>query len=118
MLAHYYPGQYALVLNQVRESIPVREAEQCVFGTSHAEVGAYLLWLWGLPDSVTEIVAHHHQPSRASEQAVQSVAAIHIADAIIHGTDADFDMDCLTQLQLTDRLQEWKELYQRQSAQE
>ena len=31
------------------------EAEARIFGATHADVGAYLLWLWGLPDCVTEL---------------------------------------------------------------
>jgi putative nucleotidyltransferase with HDIG domain len=119
MLVHYYPAQYAVVLNQASEQhLPLGEAEQRVFGTGHAEVGAYLLWLWGLPDSIAEIVAHHHRPSRASEQEVYSVAAVHVADAISHVCDSDLDMDCLSRLRLTDRLPEWKALYERQNTRE
>ena len=40
------------------------EAEREEFGTTHAEVGAYLFGLWGLPESIVEAVAYHHSPSR------------------------------------------------------
>ncbi len=33
-------------------------------GTSHSELGAYLLWIWGLPGNVAETVAFHHNPSK------------------------------------------------------
>jgi hypothetical protein len=33
-------------------------------GTSHSELGAYLLGLWGLPGNVVETVAFHHNPSK------------------------------------------------------
>lgn len=39
-------------------------AEYEVLNTSHAELGAYLLGLWGLPTSIVESVAFHHNPSR------------------------------------------------------
>jgi hypothetical protein len=32
--------------------------------TSHAELGAYLLGLWGIPDNIVEAVAFHHRPSK------------------------------------------------------
>jgi putative nucleotidyltransferase with HDIG domain len=119
MLAHYYPAEYALVISHTGEQlVPLQEAEHDVLGTGHAGVGAYLLWLWGLPDSIVEIVAHHHQPSRASEQSAQSVAVVHIADAITRCSDGDFNMECLARLRLTDRLPEWKELYERQNTRE
>jgi len=38
------------------------EAERDVFGVTHAEVGAYLLALWGLPEEVIEAIGVHHRP--------------------------------------------------------
>jgi hypothetical protein len=41
------------------------EAEREALGCTHAEVGAYLLGLWGLPDPIRLAVAFHHRPSDA-----------------------------------------------------
>jgi hypothetical protein len=43
------------------------EAEYTAMGASHAELGAYLLGLWGLPGNVVEAVAFHHNPSKLIE---------------------------------------------------
>ncbi len=43
------------------------EAEYTVMKTSHAELGAYLLGLWGIPDNIVEAVAFHHNPSKLIE---------------------------------------------------
>ncbi len=43
------------------------EAEYAVMKTSHAELGAYLLGLWGIPENVVETVAFHHNPSKLLE---------------------------------------------------
>ncbi len=43
------------------------DAEYAVVKTSHAELGAYLLGLWGIPDNLVEIVAFHHRPSTLIE---------------------------------------------------
>ncbi|MCP5005437.1 MAG: HDOD domain-containing protein [Planctomycetes bacterium] len=43
------------------------DAEYAVMKISHAELGAYLLGLWGIPDSVVEMVAFHHEPSSLIE---------------------------------------------------
>ena len=42
--------------------IPMQEAERCILGTSHAEIGAYLLGLWGMSNTLVEAIAHHHTP--------------------------------------------------------
>ncbi len=43
------------------------DAEYAVLRTSHAELGAYLLGLWGLPDNIVETIAFHHEPSKLIE---------------------------------------------------
>ncbi|MCP4252142.1 MAG: HDOD domain-containing protein [Candidatus Scalindua sp.] len=48
------------------------DAEYAVLKTSHAEMGAYLLGLWGIPDSVVEIVAFHHGPSSLIENVLEA----------------------------------------------
>ncbi|MFQ5686433.1 MAG: HDOD domain-containing protein [Candidatus Scalindua sp.] len=39
-------------------------AEYEVLNTSHSELGAYLLGLWGIPIGIVESIAFHHNPSR------------------------------------------------------
>jgi putative nucleotidyltransferase with HDIG domain len=50
----------------------------------HAEVGAYLLGLWGFPNSIVEAVAFHHMPSQASEKGLNLAGIVHIADRLVH----------------------------------
>jgi len=49
------------------------DAEYTVLKTSHAEMGAYLLGLWGIPDSVVEILAFHHEPSTFIENVFSTI---------------------------------------------
>lgn len=57
------PSQYAKILLQAQqENRPLAEAERGVLGATHAEVGAYLMGLWGLPDPIVEALAFHHDP--------------------------------------------------------
>ena len=39
--------------------------EKQVIGTSHVDVGKRLAELWDLPESLTEVIAHHHDPEKA-----------------------------------------------------
>jgi putative nucleotidyltransferase with HDIG domain len=68
-------------------SIPLHEAETRVIGASHAEVGAYLLGIWGLPHCVIEAVAHHHQPRRVAQTEFDVLAALAVADSLVPVTD-------------------------------
>jgi putative nucleotidyltransferase with HDIG domain len=76
----------------VAENIPLHQAETRIIGASHAQVGAYLLGLWGLPYPVIEAVAHHHTPESVPQSEFDPVAAVAIAHALLPGHDtAAFD---------------------------
>lgn len=82
------PETYAEVLRAARER-PLQEAEQERLGVSHAEAGAYLLGVWGLPFSVIEAVAYHHRPSAVEAGDREVLAAVHVADTLVEAGDAD-----------------------------
>ncbi len=59
------PGKYKEVMSLIETTgCSSAEAEYAVMDTSHAELGAYLLGLWGLPGNIVETVAFHHNPSK------------------------------------------------------
>lgn len=60
------PGAFGAILQRsVDEHRSLHEVEQEVLGFTHADIGAYLLTLWGLPPSVVDAVARHHHPLSA-----------------------------------------------------
>jgi putative nucleotidyltransferase with HDIG domain len=62
------PRQYKQVMDFIeRTGCDLVEAEYNVMKTSHAELGAYLLGLWGISDNIVEAVAFHHNPSKLLE---------------------------------------------------
>jgi putative nucleotidyltransferase with HDIG domain len=65
-----------------KENIPIWQAERMILNTSHMEVGAYLLSLWGLPDPIVEAVAFHHEPSRCTELSFLPLTAVHAAECL------------------------------------
>ena len=80
-----FPEQFAEVQRRCREEKDLMwRAEQAVFGTTHSEVGAYLLGLWSLPDEVVEAVAYHHRPQASSVNNVQPLTAVHCANFYSH----------------------------------
>jgi HD-like signal output (HDOD) protein/CheY-like chemotaxis protein len=95
-----------------------RDAEQETFGTTHSEIGTYLLWLWGLPDSVVEAVAYHHTPGNCPALRLGPLTAVHAANALAYesagkktGTPTPtLDMEYLNQLGLGDRVPVWRTL--------
>lgn len=112
ILASQLPHEYKRVLKLAQEErFPLVDAEQQIFGASHAEIGAYLLGLWGLPDAIVEAVAWHHRPSRCPAESLTSVTAVHAAEALL-GTEegASFDPHYVDRLKLSDRVENWRQL--------
>jgi putative nucleotidyltransferase with HDIG domain len=94
---------------------PLWEAEHQVFGTTHAQVGAYLMGLWGLPDRIVEAIAFHHNPTECLDQSFSTLTVVHVADALEHDLPKGMEQETATRLnreylgrlQLTDRLPSW-----------
>ena len=60
------------------------ELERLEWGATHAEVGAYLLGLWGLPEAVVRAVALHHGPSDGLGENFSAGTAVFAANALAH----------------------------------
>jgi len=85
LLAEHFPDEYKKVLNMIQtEYIPVYAAEQEVFGVSHAEVGAYLLGLWGFSDAIIEGIAFHHYPAKIDSEGFEIFGLVHVAELMEH----------------------------------
>ena len=118
VLAATCPKEYADVVALMRkEGLTSYAAESQIFGATHAEIGSYLLWLWGLPDEVCRAVAFHHQPREASAKVFTAAAAIHVANALEHERatvdpvlQMNIDLEFLKSLGLANRLPEWRRL--------
>jgi HD-like signal output (HDOD) protein len=85
VLAVNMQKQYAELSEKLQEN-PCNEIEEelKIFGATHAEVGAYLLGLWGLPDPIVEAVAYHHDPKKSGVKTFVPLVAVHIANALDH----------------------------------
>jgi HD-like signal output (HDOD) protein/CheY-like chemotaxis protein len=118
VLAANLPRKYADALALARkEDKPLSEAEAQVFGTSHAEVGAYLLALWAFPDPVVEALAFHHQPGGVPPQGFSPLVAVHVADCLEHrlrpgacaAHEPQIDLDYLGAVGLAEHIALWTE---------
>ncbi|MGD8453915.1 MAG: response regulator [Phycisphaerae bacterium] len=119
VLAANLGEQYRAAMHRAaEEGIPRAEAERQVFGATHAEVGAYLLGLWGLPDPVVEAVAFHHHPADCSANTFTALTAVHVGHALQYVSKGageeelsqKLDMQHLQQLGLAERWPAWRDL--------
>ncbi len=85
ILAWKFPARFKKLLAQVaEEQRPLYKVEEREYGFSHAEIGAYLLGLWGLPYVLVEAVALHHGPNRVPHQCFDAVSAVQVANLLAH----------------------------------
>jgi HD-like signal output (HDOD) protein len=83
IMAWKLPERFKKLLAEAREEhCPLYKVEEREYGFSHAEIGAYLLGLWGLPYGVVEAVALHHAPNRVPHQSFDSATAVYIANLL------------------------------------
>ena len=116
------PQAYAEVLATLaKQPGTLAAAEQSRLGCTHADLGAYLMSIWGLPQSLVRAVAYHDRPSESVEQGLSSLSVVHGADAIVSSTsdsliiqDVQWDESYLQALGLSGREPIWRAIYQQQ----
>ncbi|MGH9497086.1 MAG: response regulator [Candidatus Sulfotelmatobacter sp.] len=116
VLASKMPEKFCLALALARErNCEPFEAEEELIGTSHAEIGAYLLGLWAIPSLVVEAIAHHHHPTRIPHSGLDSSVAVYMVDLLAHqdlsGCELrESDWACLEALGVSSQFAEFREL--------
>jgi len=84
VLVQECPRELARAIEQARSTHrPLYECEREATGASHAEIGAYLLGLWGVPYPIVEAVALHHTPRAVAQHEYDLVGALAVAHALI-----------------------------------
>ncbi|MGP0019648.1 MAG: HDOD domain-containing protein [Candidatus Sulfotelmatobacter sp.] len=82
ILASTLEEQYGKVLEHSEKADVGLYAAECeLLGCSHAQVAAYLFGLWGLPGTIVEAVAWHHNPAGSLSVKFSPLAAVHVASA-------------------------------------
>ena len=118
ILAANLTDQYDSVLElAAREEYDLHRVEYLEFGATHAGLGAYLLGIWGLPDTIVEAVAFHHDPCSHGQPEFSAVTAVHVANALVHDSHQNdesaeslVDMEYLAALGVAAHLPAWKQL--------
>lgn len=114
------PTKYGAVIARVtKENVPLLQAEHDAFRCTHAEVGGYLIGIWGLPHMIVEAVAWHHSPCLAPDKAFSPVTAVHVSNAYLSASDfrhlpqeISVDQNHLQEIGLADREPFWRQTCQ------
>lgn len=123
VLAAEMPDYIDNVLSEMKanQSWTMYEAEQHVYGATHAEIGGYLIGLWGLPYPIVEAVSNHHKPTRVDLEKFSILSATHIADGLVNGelfvgvensrrNTSTIDLEYCKIIGVEEKLPEWQEL--------
>ncbi len=70
---------------------------------THAKVGAYLLYLWGLPDGIVQAVLTHHAPRDIPRSGALVAAAVCAASAMLDEEVVDLDLVAAYDLPIDER---------------
>ncbi len=115
------PSQTEQVTAELRTcDEPMYAVEQRIFGVTHAEIGACLLGIWGVPDPIVEVVAYHHTPEQVP-QTGDLLAAVHIANILVDERITptfagqvsgvpQFDDTQLANIALADSMETWRDI--------
>jgi HD-like signal output (HDOD) protein len=111
------PKKYDVMIKTAHDQeMPLWELERQEWGVTHAEVGAYLLGLWGLDDPIVEAVAFHHHPANCLGNSFSPLTAVYVANVleqersqrITEDVLPQMDLMYLDRLQRIDRLPHWQ----------
>jgi HD-like signal output (HDOD) protein/ActR/RegA family two-component response regulator len=119
VLARQDPYDFADAIAEARHTAtPLHEIEYARHGSSHAELGAYLLGLWGLPEPIVDGVAHQHRIARLAGPALDTALVVHVAGVLagercpeaIATAPGGLDAPTLAVAGVADRAPEWRAL--------
>jgi HD-like signal output (HDOD) protein len=122
VLATRAPAHFTRALEGAEaEGRPLYVVETELMGVSHAEVGAYLLGIWGLPSPVVEAVAHHHHPERVPQDSLDAVGIVYISNILAHQVadrasageslaQMEIDPEYLERLGVSEQFPSWQEM--------
>ncbi|MES1206147.1 MAG: response regulator [Pseudomonadota bacterium] len=113
IVAMAMPDVFGEILREAAEKkVPPHTIEAERLGTTHAEVGAYLQGVWGLPFTIVEAAGFHHTPGMVTDGPCDVLAALHVADALVDaapgGGEVALDNDFLQRTGFAAQLPRWR----------
>jgi putative nucleotidyltransferase with HDIG domain len=117
IIASNFPSEYKEICSCTElDTLPGWQAEQKVLGVSHAEIGAYLLGLWGLPLAIIKAVQEHHCPNVDEHAQIDQTVLVHVANAIEKASItpaadplADLNPEFIARLHLSNSIAKWQQ---------
>ncbi|MEE4255124.1 MAG: GGDEF domain-containing protein [Desulfuromusa sp.] len=79
---HKRDGYSQLVQSSILSEKSLQDLEQQKYSFNHQQVGSILINKWGLPNSISEPIGHHHNPELATEKNAEVTQILYFSDLI------------------------------------
>ncbi|NOX93038.1 MAG: HDOD domain-containing protein [Gammaproteobacteria bacterium] len=88
LLGHLFPKEFAVLQRAVSKEpeAPIVELEERLIGTTHMEMGAWLMEAWNMPQEIIVVQQEHHNPAYDGLHA-NYVHVVALADRLLKGLD-------------------------------
>lgn len=87
VMATHFEASYNSKVTAFGKNTPgtaqIQDMENDLFGINHAEIGAALVGIWGLPPTIVNAVAYHHKPRKETEEGISLATIVHISNALV-----------------------------------
>jgi len=103
------------ILLSEEKDIQLYEAELETFGTTHSDVGAYLMGLWGLPDPIVEAIAFHHLPKESECKTAGPLSFVHMGNVFSNNEEPEtelkgLDSEYIESMGFEEKVEKWREM--------
>ncbi len=88
LLGHLFPKEFAVLQRAINKEpeAPVVELEKRLIGSTHMEMGAWLMEAWNMPKEIIVVQEEHHSPAYDGLHA-NYVQVVALADRLLKGLD-------------------------------
>ncbi len=103
--------EYAHLWQESKDNnIPLWQAEKERYGITHADTGAYLLGLWGLPDHLVQAVGASHTNPETDQPGDFLLRVLMLTDAVEISYSQQTELQIPEGLLPNDKINEWVEI--------
>ena len=105
VLDQYVSSAYPLFYRELfEEENNFSETEKAILGIDHTEVGSELACRWAFPESLTDVIRHHHKPEEATQN-LELAHIVYLADLLMSRFHVGLELERLDTAALSARLE-------------
>jgi HD-like signal output (HDOD) protein len=111
-----WPEKYKEILKKAeKDKLKIIDVEKEILGTTHCNIGAYLMSLWGMNSFIVEAIAFHHYPNQIDTEQFSILSSVHVANVFEHVLKGNkkksavdkIDLSYLTKIHCDNQISEW-----------